>query len=68
MRDLLHILLLSLAMGVVVWIAVRLLPTLWLQLTLGTAGGVVFYIGVARLLHFEEWTELTGLIRKKGKH
>lgn len=68
MRDLLHILLLSLAMGVVVWIAVRLLPTLWLQLTLGTAGGVVFYIGVARLLHFEEWTELVGLIRKRGKH
>lgn len=68
MKDLLHILVHSLVMGVGVWCIVQLLDSLWLQLVVGILSGSVYYIVGARFLHFEELDEVISLVRKKGKN
>ena len=68
MKDLLHILIHSLAMGVGVWCIVQIFDSLWLQLVVGILFGAVYYIVRAYFLHFEELKEVISLVRKKGKN
>ena len=68
MKDLLHILIHSLAMGVGVWCIVQIFDSLWLQLVVGILCGAVYYIVGAYFLHFEELKEMISLVRKKGKN
>ena len=68
MKDLLHILIHSLAMGVGVWCIVQIFDSLWLQLVVGILFGAVYYIVGAYFLHFEELKEMISLVRKKGKN
>ena len=68
MRDLLHILVHALVMGVIVWGVVQWLETPWLQLVAGILLGAAYYVGGAMLLRFDELRELVSLVRKKGKN
>ena len=68
MKDLLHILVHSLVMGVGVWCIVQVFDSLWLQLVVGILSGAVYYIAGAHFLHFEELDEVVSLVRKRGKN
>ena len=50
MKDLLPILAHSLVMGVIVWMIVLFLPSLWLQLVVGVIAGAAYYLVGAELL------------------
>ena len=65
MRDLLPTLLLSLAMGAIVFLSVWFLPSNLLKLIVGVVVGVIFYILVARLFKMEEFLDLLSLIKRK---
>ena len=65
MRDLLPTLLLSLAMGVVVFLSVWFIPSNLLKLIVGVVVGVIFYILVARLFKMEELSDLLSLVKRK---
>lgn len=65
MRDLLPILLLSLAMGAVVVLSVWFVPTNLLKLVVGVVVGVIFYVSVAKLFKMEELTDLLSLVKRK---
>ena len=64
-RDLLPILLLSLAMGVVVLLSVWFISSNLLKLIVGVIVGVIFYILVARLFKMEELSDLLSLVKRK---
>lgn len=65
MRDLLHILVHALVMGVIVWGVVQWLDSLWMQLVIGIVAGAIYYTVGAYLLRFDELRELVALVRKK---
>ena len=65
MRDLLPILIHTLVMGAIVFAVVRLLPTLWLQLIVGTLAGMVYYLVGAYLMKFDELKELISLLKQR---
>lgn len=65
MRDLLPILIHTLVMGAIVFAIVHLLPTLWLQLIVGTLAGMVYYLVGAYLMKFDELNELLRLLKRK---
>ena len=65
MRDLLHILVHALVMGVIVWGVVQWLDSLWMQLVIGILVGAAYYMTGAMLMRFEEFGELVALVRKK---
>lgn len=65
MRDLLHILVHALVMGVIVWGVVQWTGPLWLQLVAGIVAGAIYYTVGAYLLRFDELRELVSLVRKK---
>lgn len=68
MRDLLHILVHALVMGVIVWSVVQWLDSLWMQLVAGIVAGAIYYTVGAYLLRFDELRELVSLVRKKGNN
>lgn len=68
MRDLLHILVHALVMGVIVWGVVQWTGPLWLQLVAGIVVGAIYYTVGAYLLRFDELRELVSLVRKKGNN
>ena len=65
MRDLMPSLLLSLAMGAVVYATCYFLPLgdIW-KLIIGTSIGIVFYIAGAKLLRLSEWQETISIIKQ----
>ena len=66
MKDLLPALLLSLAVGVLVYLTVTYIPMeSWLALSVGIAEGFILYAGLAKLLRFSEFNELLSIIRRK---
>ena len=65
MRDLLPTLLLSLFMGVVVFLSVMFISSNIVKLVVGVAVGVIFYILVARLFKMEELSDLLSLVKRK---
>lgn len=68
MKDLLPILAHSLVMGVIVWMIVLFLPSLWLQLVVGVIAGAAYYLVGAYIMRFEELNELLSLLHiRKNK-
>lgn len=65
MKNMLPILVHSLIMGVLVWLIVKTLPTLWLQLTVGVIAGAAYYVLGAWLFKFPELQEVLNLIKRK---
>ena len=65
MKDLAHILIHSLVMGVIVYVLVHFLSTLWLKLILGIIVGAVYYILGAYLMRFKELEELISIVKDK---
>lgn len=65
MKDLIHILVHSLVMCAAVFLIVRLIEPLWLQLTAGVLAGAAYYIAGAYLMRFEELGMLFSLLKKK---
>ncbi len=65
MKNMLPILVHSLIMGVLVWLIVKALPTLWLQLIVGVIAGAAYYILGAWLLKFPELKEVLALVKRK---
>ena len=65
MKDLLHILVHSLVMGVIVWLVVQGLESQWLQLFVGIVVGAAYYVVGAKLMKFAELDELIALVNKK---
>ena len=68
MKDLLHILVHALIMSIGVWCIVQLFDSLWLQLVIGILAGMIYYIAGAYILHFEEYSEMIALIRRKRQN
>lgn len=66
MKDLTHILLHTFVMGAIVFTAVHCLPTLWLQLVIGTLLGAIYYILGAYFMRFEELQEILLLLKSKN--
>lgn len=66
MKDLAHIILHTFVMGAIVFTAVHCLPTLWLQLVIGTMLGAGYYILGAYFMRFEELQEILLLLKRKN--
>lgn len=65
MRELFPTLILSLAMGVLVWLTISVLPIPDPALLIvGIIEGAAIYLGIAKLLRFPEFTEILSLIRR----
>ena len=65
MGDLLPTLLLSLGMGVAVYIAIQRLSSPGVQLCAGIPLGILLYLAAARLLRFPELGEVLALLKKR---
>ena len=66
MKDLLPTLLLSLAVGGIVYITVTYIPLdSWIALSLGVIEGILMYAGLAKILRFSEFNELLSIIQRK---
>lgn len=68
MRDLMPILTHSLIMGLIVWLMVQFMPTLWLKLIVGVLAGMVYYIAGAYIMKFPEMNELLNLLKIKSRN
>ena len=66
MKDLLPTLLLSLAVGGIVYITVTYIPlNSWIALSVGVIEGILMYMGLAKILRFSEFNELLSIIQRK---
>ena len=66
MKDLLPTLLLSLAVGGIVYITVTYIPlNSWIALSVGVIEGILMYAGLAKILRFSEFNELLSIIQRK---
>lgn len=65
MKDMMPTLVLSLVMGVTVWLLVGAVSNLWLKLITGILAGVAIYVAGARIFKFPELHELMDIIKKK---
>ena len=63
MRDLLPTLIASLLMFAVILITVYFIQNVYVKLVTGVIVGSLFYIGVTKCMHFEEFRELIAIIR-----
>lgn len=65
MQDLSGILILSLSIFAIVFICGNIMVTNWIWLIAGCFIGVFFYLGVAKLLHFEELQTTIDILRPR---
>ena len=66
MKDLIPTLLLSLAVGGIVYITVTYIPlNSWMALSVGVIEGILMYAGLAKILRFSEFNELLSIIQRK---
>lgn len=65
MKDLMHILVHSIVMGLIAWGVVQLLHPVWLKLLSGVLAGAAYYIAGAYMMKFDELDTLFSLIHKK---
>ena len=65
MKDLLPVIIHSLAMWLLVSVIVHFMPTLWLKLIFGVLSGMVYYIVGAYLMKFPEMNELLTILKLK---
>ncbi|MBR5282464.1 MAG: lipopolysaccharide biosynthesis protein [Alistipes sp.] len=64
-KDLSHIILHSLVMGVLAWGTVQLMPTMWLKLLGGVVVGGAYYLLGAYMLRFSEFEILLNIVKSK---
>ena len=65
MRDLLPTFLLSVAMGIVVYLGIGLISSPAWQLAAGIPLGILFYVSIARLFRFPEFGEIMSILHRK---
>lgn len=65
LRDLLHILIHALVMGVLVWGVIQIVPGNGLKLLVGMSVGVAYYLLGAWLMRFQELEEVVSMVRRK---
>lgn len=66
MKDLLPTLLLSITTGAIVYLTVTYIPMIsWIALALGVVEGILIYAGLAKLLRFNEFSDLLSIVRRK---
>lgn len=65
MKNMMHIIILSIVMGAVVLGLVHILPNAYLRLGIGIPAGMLIYIAGAILFKFPEWTDLWGIVKEK---
>ena len=65
MKDMSPIIILSLVMGIAVWLIVGVLPILWLKLVVGIAVGGAIYLSGAAIFQFPELRELLNIVKRK---
>ena len=65
MRDLIPTLLYAFSMGALVWLIVSILPSIWLQLTVGIAAGAVYFLAITKLTHSADLREALSFIKSK---
>ena len=65
MKDLIPTLFYSFSMGALVWFIVSILPSLWLQLTLGIAAGALYFLAITKLTHSADLREALSFIKSK---
>lgn len=65
LRDLLHILIHALVMGVLVWGVIQIVPGNGLKLLVGISVGVAYYLLGAWLMRFQELEEVVSMVRRK---
>lgn len=68
MSNMFHIIILSFTMGAIVFAIVKVFPTPWLQLTIGTIVGATFYMFGASFLNFPEFNDLRNILKDKFKN
>ena len=68
MRDVAPSLLNAFAMGLIVYIITLSISNLWAQMALGVAVGVLSYIGIARMMHSNDFNYCITLIRDNILH
>lgn len=65
MKNMMHIIILSIVMGAVVLGLVHILPNAYLRLGIGIPAGMLIYMAGAILFKFPEWTDLWGIVKEK---
>lgn len=65
LRDLLHILIHALVMGVLVWGVIQIVPGNGLKLLVGISVGAAYYLLGAWLMRFQELEEVVSMVRRK---
>ena len=65
MRDLIPTLLYSFSMGALVWVIVSILSSVWLQLTVGIAVGVIYFLAITKLTNSADLREALSFIKSK---
>ena len=65
MKDLLHIIMHSLFMGVIVFAVVTFMPSMWLKLVVGVSAGMIYYMLGAYIMKFPEMEELLIILKIK---
>ena len=67
LRDYMPIFVLSVVMGVIVWLTIHFIPSLWVKLAVGILEGVAVYLVGSVVFRFEELSQLVSLIKEKVK-
>ena len=64
MRDLIPTLLYSLSMGAVVFAVVSIFSSLWMQLIMGIAVGIVYFLAVTKMTRSRDLSEALGFLKE----
>lgn len=65
MKDLFHILIHSLVMGVIVLFVIHFIDIMWIKLLVGILVGGIYYVVGAYIMRFEELKEVLSIIKRK---
>ena len=63
-KDIMPTLFLNLSMYILIIFTISLIPNMYVQFGVGILEGIVFYIGVAKLFRFSEFSELKTIVAK----
>lgn len=64
-KDMMHIIMASVVMGIIVFGLVYAMPYIWLKLTVGLSVGILSYFTIARIFNFEELDQCIDLVKSK---
>ena len=63
MRDLLPSLIYTFSMGILVWSVTQMIPSMWLRILVGIPLGIIYYVGISKLMKSQELDYLIVLIK-----